>query len=159
MPAYSWGFEQTVAPATQAASVGLQTDYGKDITTWQSADQTEPDLDPTFTQIDGLPTVAQACARRLCMRHGALPENPDAGFDLRRFLNGKWSRAKAFSVKTGVERECAKDERVYTAAARVSYVPRTRSLLVEADLYSMFGRFQLVLAVDDVSVTLLRSSV
>ena len=143
--------------ASAAAAAGLATNYGTDCTTWQSNDQTEPDLDPTFTLISGVPTVAQSCARRLCMRHGALSENPDAGFDLRRFLNGKWSRAKAFSVKTGVERECAKDERVYAAYARVSYFPRTRELEVQVDLDTMFGTFQLVLAVDDVSVTLLRT--
>jgi hypothetical protein len=134
----------------------LTTDYGKDITTWQSPDQTEPDLDPTFTEITGLQVAAQAYARRLCMLHGSHVESRNDGFNIRRFLNGKWSTAKAFSVKTGVEREGVKDERIYSSNARISFSPKNRSLTIEADVDSMFGEFDLVIQIDEVSARILR---
>jgi len=167
VPTYTWPLSTPPSPVGTTISIdvpsvvagaGLSTDFGTDITTWQGPSQTEPDLDPTFTEIDGRVVVAQACARRLSMHHGALPDDPDAGYDLRRFCNAKWVPAKAFSIKTGVERECMKDPRVYMATAQLKYFPKTRTMEVEVYIETMFGSFALVLAVDNVSVTILRAA-
>lgn len=134
------------------------TDFGRDITTWAWAGQTSPDLDPSFTEITGPESVGQSCARRLSMRHGALPDDPDAGFDLRQFVNRPFTKAVGYRIKTGIERECVKDERVYAAAAALTYTTTDRSLVAEIWLDTMYGQFPLVLAVSAVSVSILRAS-
>lgn len=134
------------------------TDFGRDITTWAWPGQSVPDLDPSFTEITGPESVAQSCARRLSMRHGALPDDPDAGFDLRQFVNRPFTKAVAYRVKTGIERECVKDERVYSAAAALTYTSTDRSLVADIYLDTMYGQFRLVLAVDAVSVAILRAA-
>lgn len=155
MPSFSWATTGVFDASTVESA--LPTDYGTDITTWQSEDQTEPDLDPTFTLISGRQVVVQACARRLCMKHGAHQESPNDGFDLRRFVNGKWNKARAFSIKTAIERECMKDQRIYIASCKLAYYPRTLQLVPEIYLDTMFGSFSLVLGVDAVSVQILRA--
>lgn len=166
MASYSWGLTGTPTPAAgatiaqvlQSAIAELPTDYGRDITTWAGPDQTVPDLDPTFTEITGPRVVAEADARRLGMAHGALPDDPDAGYDLRRAVNGKWTPARAFTVKNAIFRESMKDPRVYNAKVKLSFDRRTRTLTVYIELETFIGTFRLVLEVTQVSVTILRAA-
>lgn len=168
MPSYTWTLP-TPAPATagssatatqtlQTAIAELPTDYGTDITTWAGPDQTEPDLDPTFTMISGPRVVAEAFARRLGMAHDTLPDDRDAGYDLRRVVNGKWTSARAFKIRNAIYREALKDPRIYDAKIKLSYVASTRTLTVETELDTYLGTFALVLEVTSVTVTILRAA-
>ncbi len=126
----------------------MATDYGTDVSTY-------PDLDPTFTVISGQQVVAQAIARRLETPRTSLADDPNCGFDLRQQINAKWTRARLYEVKTGIEREALKDERVFSAACALSFTPATRALTATIELETMYGPFDLVLSIDAVTVAIL----
>lgn len=168
MPSYSWTLSGGTSYPTSsgsvdvsglAAAVGLSTKYGIDITTWANEGQTEPDLDPNFTEI---PETSKRCvtetvARALCQQRGSLDDAPNVGFDLRSMLNRPWTRQHLFNTQTSVEGEALKDERVFSASAALKWDQRAKSLTVKATIDTLTGSFPLVLSIDDVSIAILRS--
>lgn len=143
-------------------SSAAPTDHGFDLTTWAGAEQTTPDLDPSFRGISGQRAVSEAVARRLCTPRGFLPDDDDAGFDLRRHVHGKMSTQTLLELKTAIEREAEKDERVFRARASLvttaGQSKRTLDVTASVDVETMFGTFPLVLAVSDVSISILRGT-
>lgn len=114
------------------------------------------DLDPAFATVDGTKAVAQAIARRLGTPRGALFYDPDYGYDLRAFLNAPIDDRMLFQIGVGVENEARKDERVFDAQAVATYDVQTETMTVVLRGSTSSGPFQLILAVDEVSVEVLR---
>jgi len=169
MPSFSFPIIPASTPTTGVTSARrvstTATDYGSDCTTWAGTTQTTPDLDPSFRTITGQRVVAEAVCRRLCTPRGSLPDDPNAGFDIRRLVHAKMDDQTLLQLKTAIEREAEKDERVFRTRCglTVEYGAgggNRRSVTVTADLdvETMFGSFSLVLGVDDVSVSLLRGT-
>jgi hypothetical protein len=65
-------------------------------------------------------------------------------------------------LKTAIEREAEKDERVFRARASLvttaGQSKRTLDVTASVDVETMFGTFPLVLAVSDVSISILRGT-
>jgi hypothetical protein len=150
---FSWVLE---APAS--AVVGIQPirdaaagpDFGSDVSTTLNGD-----LDPTFAVITGSQVLAEALFRRLTQPRGGLLSDPNYGIDVRDTLNGAYSEADIARLKSDIERECEKDERVVTAQSDVAFVAITGELRITVSVGTAQGPFTLVLAVNNVTATLI----
>lgn len=126
-------------------------DYGSDVSTF-------PDLDPTFTPISGRRAIAEAVARGLVMPHGqllAIGDRPDCGYDLRSQLSARMTPDKEQRIKTAVEAEALRDERVLAVTVSATYDAAARTLRVQLFLETSIGPFAMVLAVGEVTADLL----
>ena len=101
----------------------MAIDYGTDISTM-------PDLDPAFVAISGPKVLAQALMRRLSTPHGALPFNPDDGLDLNDWLHQGLDATTLYRLKSAIEAECERDERVYSVAVSLDASARLDALTI-----------------------------
>lgn len=124
----------------------MATDYGTDLSC-------VADLDPNGTAVSGRLLLGQALARRLSTPRGRLLEDANYGFDLRQFLDSDLAPVDYAAIRTGVEAECLKDERILSAQATVTLTNNV--LLVSVVLQDGTGPFPLVLATTNVTTTLL----
>jgi len=128
------------------------TDLGTDV-------HAVTDLDPAFRQVSGRLAHAQAIARRLGTPRGDLArigDDPDYGEDLRRFVGDDVGPRVVFEVQSAVEREALKDERTESCTAVATFAGG--ALTVAVRLADAEGPFSLVLAVSDVTVSVLKVS-
>lgn len=107
--------------------------------------------------VSGNRAVAEAIARRLQTPRGGLIDDPDYGFDLTAYVNADISPADIALIQSNVDAECLKDERVAAAVSTVTLLA-TGVLTVVIQLTAGSGPFTLVLAVSDVTVSLLQPS-
>lgn len=115
------------------------------------------DLDPAFRLVSGRMAHAQAIARRLGTPRGDLArigDDPDYGTDLRAYVGSDVGPRVVFEVQSLVEREALKDERTLSATATVTAAGG--ALMVAVRLADARGPFSLVLAVSDVTVSVLK---
>jgi hypothetical protein len=115
------------------------------------------DIDPAFAMVSGSAAVAQAIARRFDTPRGGLHYDGEYGYDLVEWMNRDISDADVYRVAVAVESEALKDERVLSADAVATYDASTETLSISLRGVCSSGPFQLVLSVDDVSVTILRA--
>ena len=121
-------------------------DYGTDVSCIT-------DLDPSFRLVSGQLSVGQAVARRLITERGTLIDDPNYGTDLRKYLGEPKSASVLSRCSSDAEREAMQDERVQSASAESFYVGDDLKVSVEVETAE--GVFELVLAINAVSVTLL----
>lgn len=117
------------------------------------------DLDPAFRLVSGRLAHAQAIARRLGTPRGDLErigDDPDYGTDLRAYVGSDVGPRVVFEVQAAVEREALKDERTLSASAVATFAGD--ALTVAVRLADDAGPFSLVLAVSDVTVSVLKVS-
>lgn len=124
------------------------TDYGQDFSC-------ATDLETTLVTVSGRTTVIHAIVRRLGTPRGRLKGDPDYGFDLAGYCNDDVTPRDIAWIKSQIEAECLKDERVLGARATVTLAASdvmtvTLSLeLLDAD------SFDLVLSVSAVNIEVL----
>lgn len=94
----------------------MATDYGIDVSTI-------PDLDPVFALVSGREALIQALWRRIQTPKGALPFNPDDGLDVRDWLHEGRTPTQLFRLRSSVEAELLKDERVLSVTCETSWTP------------------------------------
>lgn len=126
------------------------TDFGYDVSC-------VADLDPTFRLVTGREAVAQAIARRLSTKNGALAlvgDDPDYGSDLRELVGEDVGPRALFELQARAEAEALKDERVLTAKASGSLAAGVLTLVLA--LSDADGPFRLVLAVSEATVQILK---
>lgn len=111
----------------------MAIDYGTDIST-------DPDLDPAFGSLSGPEVLTQALMRRLSTPQGALPFNPDDGIDLNDWLHRGITHKALYWLKSAIEAECEKDERVYAVAAAVSADSTGEALTIDLAVEPIQGR-------------------
>jgi len=114
------------------------------------------DLDATGAEVSGRLLLGQSLARRLQTPRGRLLEDANYGFDLRQYVNADLSPTDIARIRTGVEAECLKDERVLGATATVTLTSNV--LIVTVLLQDAAGPFSLVLSVTAVTTTVLNVS-
>jgi phage baseplate assembly protein W len=125
-------------------------DYGTDISTL-------PDLDPAFALITGTRVVAESLARIFVTPQGSDEWHPNYGRDLRRFLNAPMDVATLAQVQAEAEEGALLDERVADATATASFEPLSGRLILRVEATLAGGPFLLVLAIGDVSTTILEA--
>lgn len=116
------------------------------------------DLDPYFGLVSGREALAQAVARRLTAERGSLFYDPNYGTDIRLSLNAAMSEAGIFRLRTAIEAEAMKDERVERARAEVEIEDSGQRIAVRLYLTDSAGPFQLVLAVTPDLVEILETA-
>jgi phage baseplate assembly protein W len=114
-----------------------------------------PDLAADGRTVTGRRLVAEAVARRLITPRGQLIGDPDYGFDVTDYLNADMSPLDIASMRSGIEQECMKDERVRSANATLE-IDTESSLEISISLETADGPFDLVLGVSDVTVAILK---
>jgi hypothetical protein len=115
------------------------------------------DIDPAFAVVSGSTAVAQAIARRFDTPRGGLHYDGEYGYDLVEWMNREITDADTFRIGLAVEAEALKDERVLAAEASATYDASTETLSIVLRGACSSGPFQLVMSVDDVTVTILRA--
>lgn len=130
--------------------------YGEDISTFALGTDGNLGLDGTMSPLIGARVVLEACARRLQTRRGMLRGAPDYGFDLVTRVGARISAVGRERLRASIEAECLKDERVRSAKV-VKFLSTGDSYDIRISIELASGKFDLVLSVDSVSVTILQS--
>lgn len=116
------------------------------------------DVTPDGRMISGKLGVIQALVRRLSTRRGTLYRHPNYGYALFELLNSSMTPKENSAAQVAIANECTKDERVNAASASVTLSKAgTLTVTIVVDLGE--GPFTFVLAVSDVTVTLLDQDV
>lgn len=123
--------------------------FGLDISTF-------PDLDAGMSLQGGGRVLSEAIARRLSTRRGTMsPFDADYGTDIRDYLNQEMTSEALHRVKTDVEAEAEKDERVEEAYCTVEFDEQSQALSIQLELATAEGPFSLRLAVTELSLSVL----
>jgi hypothetical protein len=101
-----------------------------DMTTWAGAD---PDLDPLFGEVPERRAIVEAVARRWLLPRGALWFDTDAGTDVRKSVQAKFTAARLRVLEIQLADEARKDERVEDAKVTVTQ-SSTGALAIEATI-------------------------
>lgn len=117
----------------------------------------DTDLREDMAMVDGSTTLAlaQALARRLDCPRGALPDDPDYGFDLKSYCNRGLTTDAIRALAGQVRAEVEKDDRVDRASVTVTPTPTGSELRVElavTPVDARLGRFDLTLALTSAEV-------
>ena len=127
----------------------MATDYGIDVSTI-------PDLDPVFALVSGREALAQAIVRRLQTPRGALPFNPDDGLDVCGWLHEGRTATQLFRLRSAVEAEVLKDERVLSATCETSWAAGSEALTLRVGVEPVVGKaFTLTASVSDFDFALI----
>lgn len=129
----------------------MTTDFGRDM--WAQ------DSVRTGRFASGARLVGQAVYRRLITQRGALRGGEDEanyGFDLTGLVGSVGGKIPAAAAASSIRNECRKDPRVEDAVVTVVRVVDgvAESWLVTVDARTAKGPFELVLKVEDVTVTM-----
>jgi len=103
--------------------------------------------------------IGQRLARRLITPRGALGligDDPDAGLDVRQFLNAALSPRQISAIGQAVEAEVLKDEQVASSSAAVTFA--AGALTIALKVSSSVGPFQLTLSVSALNTLLIFGS-
>jgi len=114
------------------------------------------DVGPKLPLVSGARNVALAVARRLRTPRGGLFYDPDYGYDLIQFCNADVDAAVMSELRSGIESEALKDDRVKQASCSVTWEPGAERFRVDLRCSSAVGPFRLVLAVGSVTVETLK---
>lgn len=123
-------------------------DYGTDITGLG-------DVTSGLSEIEGRRVLIEAIGRRLITPRGSLFYDASYGFDVRQFLSGTFPGAG--QIASGVLEQVEADERVLSADADVRMIGQT--LAIHVSIVDGGGPFDLTLAVDQVTSTILLNGV
>lgn len=126
------------------------SDLGTDFDFYKANEDGELDLDPYFGVISGPAVVSQALARRFEIARKDLDWDPEAGYDLRRWLNADIDSSAVLAIQNGVQGECLKDERVLSVDVTVAFTGAQLTISVAGQTAS--GDFKLVLVATQLSV-------
>lgn len=124
-------------------------DLGRDISVF-------PDLGKRFRIVSGRRCLAEDLLKRITTPRGKLHYAPDYGIDVRDFLNDAITADKLKTIRAAIVAECAKDERVLSVVASVTFDETTRRLTIQLAVATVDGSFKLIVAADANLVELLR---
>lgn len=131
------------------SGLSLPTDFGMDIDCFD-------DLNPLMQLVGGFQNLGQALAHRLSTPRGTLPYDLNYGTDIRAFLNAAITPNQAAQIRSVVQGECTKDERVQTCQCSSTFDFQSSTLTLTLNVNTSSGPFIYVLAATKVSVELLK---
>jgi hypothetical protein len=111
------------------------------------------DITPSMVAVGGRLVLVQALCRRLMTPRGRLFYDSEYGYDLRELMSAAIISTSEISFR--IEEELLKDDRVFDVVAKVTRLS-DRSLRIGISVTDDAGPVSFVLAVDDVTVALLR---
>ena len=115
-----------------------------------------PDLDPTFTPLDGDRNALENVARRWLTPRGSLPGDDDGDFgtDVRSWIQARQSGPSRARLKLALEAEARKEERIRSCTVTVSPVRDGLSIVGTVTLDNS-STFTLTLSVSAYATTFL----
>ena len=133
----------------------MPVDYGRDVSC-------TTDLDPLLSDVTGNDLMVQMCVRRLFCRQGSCLSAPNAiTLDVRDFLNGSLDLSQQ-SATQNISVQCQNallgDERILSCTVDVTYTFATKLLTIQIQANGANGPFSLTLAVNQVTVQLIRQT-
>lgn len=140
--------------------------FGQVVSIFAINDQGVADLDPNFNMVSGNQAVAQSVAIYWLSPRGTLITNPDAGMDLRTYLNAEFdasSQASVFQLREALIHEALRDERIDTIDVDVSFDPAdptNQTLKISARIHLAdpdLNPFVFVLSISAVTTQLIMS--
>ncbi len=111
--------------------------------------------DMGFTTVNGQRAVAEAIYRRFTTPRGLLAFHPDYGFDVRALLNESFDTQQLTTVKTALEREAQKDQRIRDINIGVDFNAQAFTLTLTFRITLATGPFSFVLTVSQLAVQML----
>jgi hypothetical protein len=118
------------------------------------------DCSSDFHLASGPRNLGNALGRRLITERGALgDDDPEYGTNVRRYLNAEMDATTTAALHSDVIAECEKDERVKSASCDSSFVFETRTLTLSILAQTATGVFRFVIALSDLTVSLLSAGV
>lgn len=121
----------------------MPIDYGSDIAGLD-------DLDPFFQTRSGGDQVRESIARRFLT-----PSDGENGYDLREWWGEVIDEESLSRLRSDVEAECLKEERVEDVKVFTAFDPRDRSLRIWVKPEGAFETFTLVFRLSDTDLTVL----
>jgi phage baseplate assembly protein W len=103
--------------------------YGTDLSCITDLAEDLAEVDPTSNQ-----AIAEALIRRLITPRGALPDDPDYGFDLRGLLNRGVTLTELRAVTGQARNEIRKDDRVADAKVSAAFSLQGATLRVSIEV-------------------------
>jgi hypothetical protein len=118
--------------------------YGTDLSCVSDVTETMDEVDPFSVR-----GIGEALVRQLTTPRGSLPDDPDYGLDVRRFLNRGMTRDEITSLSGQIATEVGKDDRVSSSAVTVALPDAStlRIALAVTPQDPLLGNFKLVFAV------------
>lgn len=139
-------------PTTQAnpllGNTRATVDFGQDIDAFS-------DLNPALVLVGGLANLGQALAHRLETPRGSLFYAPNYGTDVRAYLNAAINPVILARLRSEVQGECLKDERVQTCSCTVTFNSALGVLNLQINVVTASGPFALELLVTALTVAVL----
>lgn len=133
------------------AAVDIDTSFGTDIAC-------SDDVSPVWGLASDDENLVLVIYRKVTTPPGALDEIDDPAFDsldLRSYVNAKMTRAAASNLQSRLSSVCENDPRVKHCSAKVTFTFATMTMLVELQLLTTQGPFDLVLSATQVTVEIL----
>lgn len=128
----------------------MATDYGRCISVTD-------DLPGRWTLVSGPRAVAEAVIRRWSTERGELPYDLDYGTDARDLIGESLASLSTGEMALALAREAEKDIRIDDCTVAIDYDRQAEKAVITAAITLADGpTFNLVAAVDDLTVTLLR---
>lgn len=121
--------EQTATLARVVDVPAPPLGYGVDLSCVTDLAEDLAEVDPTSNH-----AIAEALIRRLITPRGALPDDPDYGFDLRGLLNRGVTVAELRAVTGQARNEVRKDDRVLDAKVSAAFTLQNSTLNVSIEV-------------------------
>ncbi len=129
--------------------------FGIDVSTFQGSEGAVG-VDLLFPPLRGAAVAVERCARRLMTPPGGNVAGPDGGYDLMALAGKRWNALERLRVAADIEAECLREDGV--VAAKVTAITETSAFAyrVRIAITTEEGSYPLVLAVDQVTATIVR---
>jgi hypothetical protein len=137
---------------TQPAN--LPNPYGSDF--WIGG--TPLDLDPSMRLTSGRPLLSQNLVCRFSTPRGGAIDCPNDGLDLRDLVSDGMTQSQINALQGQIQQEALKDQRVQSLTVQCSFTSATSTLTVTLNVVSLYGPFQLTLAVTSLTVAILNAN-
>jgi hypothetical protein len=135
-------------------SVDPSSPFGTDVWIGPNA-QGILDLDPSLREVSGIDVLVQSVLMRITTPTGSAIDAPDDCFDMRRWISKGMTVAQLAQLKSLIQGQLLRDQRIISATVGVSFSFATSILTVTMAIQSSLGPFTLTLNVSAVTVQML----
>ena len=123
----------------------------------------QSDLDPYFSLVGGIQSLAQDMFHRLISPPGSVPGAPDFGFDCRSMLNQSMTNTTLALIQSEMTIQLQADERVQSASVALTFDFNTNALTITATVLPLNPQlspqpFQFIASISSIGANLLSIS-
>jgi hypothetical protein len=116
------------------------------------------DADPSMRLVTGRDLLSQNLVCRFSTARGTVIDCPNDCLDLRDEISDGLTQSQLNALQGQIQQEALKDQRVQAISVTTTFDAATSTLTVVMNITSLYGPFQLVLQISDVTVQLLNAN-